>query len=100
MTATSSPCRRSSRRTSGIPSEAHWKVYLGVFLASIAGTVPLVLKTERSGGAGVLFVLAVALTGVSQSLLGFDHAHLWTVLAALVLFFAVFNYLEARLPRC
>jgi MFS family permease len=82
----------------GIPREDHWQVYLGVFLASLAGTVPLVLKTERSGGAGPLFVAAVALTGVSQALLGFDHVHLWVVLGALVLFFAVFNYLEARLP--
>jgi MFS family permease len=81
-----------------IPSEQHWKVYLGVFLASIVGTVPMVLKTERSGSAGLLFVVAVALTGVAQAMLGFDHAHLWVVMAALVLFFAVFNYLEARLP--
>lgn len=98
MTATFISVPQVLETNLGIPSEAHWKVYLGVFLASIAGTVPLVLKTERSGGPGVLFVLAVALTGVSQSLLGFDHAHVWVVLAALVLFFAVFNYLEARLP--
>lgn len=98
MTATFISVPQVLETNLGIPSEAHWKVYLGVFLASIAGTVPLVLKTERSGGAGVLFVLAVALTGVAQALLGLDHAHLWVVLAALVLFFAVFNYLEARLP--
>jgi len=98
MTATFISVPQVLETNLGIPSEAHWKVYLGVFLASIAGTVPLVLKTERSGGAGVLFVVAVALTGVSQALLGLDHAHLWVVLAALVLFFAVFNYLEARLP--
>ena len=81
-----------------IPRELHWQVYLGVFLASLAGTVPLVLKTERSAGAGWMFVAAVALTGVAQAALGFDHVHLWVVMAALVLFFAVFNYLEARLP--
>ena len=81
-----------------IPRESHWQVYLGVFLASLAGTVPLVLKTERSAGAGWMFVAAVALTGVAQAALGFDHVHLWVVMAALVLFFAVFNYLEARLP--
>lgn len=81
-----------------IPRELHWQVYLGVFLASIAGTLPLVLKTERSAGAGWMFVAAVALTGVAQAALGFDHVHLWVVMAALVLFFAVFNYLEARLP--
>ena len=81
-----------------IARELHWQVYLGVFLVSIAGTVPLVLKTERTAGAGWMFVAAVALTGVSQAVLGLDHVHLWVVMASLVLFFAVFNYLEARLP--
>lgn len=82
----------------GIASADHWMVYLGVFVASIAGTLPLVLRTERGGRAGMLFVLAVALTGVAQAALGLVHDHLWVVLAALTLFFAVFNFLEARLP--
>jgi len=98
MTATFIAVPQVLENSLGIPSEAHWKVYLGVFLASLAGTVPLVLKTERGGGAGLLFVLAVALTGLAHALLGLDHAHLWVVLAALVMFFAGFNYLEARLP--
>jgi MFS family permease len=84
----------------GLPSAEHWQVYLGVFVASIAGTVPLVLLTERSGPAtgGGLLVLSVALAGLSQAILGLDHGHLWVVLGALTLFFAAFNYLEARLP--
>ena len=98
MTATFLSVPQVLESNLGITSDHHWKVYLGVFLASILGTVPLVLKTERSGGAGLLFVFAVFLTGVAQAMLGFDHVHLWVVMAALVLFFAVFNYLEARLP--
>ena len=35
---------------------------------------------------------------LAQALLGFDHQHLWVVLAGMTLFFAGFNYLEARLP--
>ena len=35
---------------------------------------------------------------LAQALLGLDHTHLWRVLGALTLFFAVFNYLESRLP--
>ena len=98
MTATFISVPQVLETNLGIPSAAHWKVYLGVFLASLAGTLPLVLKTERSAGPGVLFVLAVVLTGLAQALLALDHVRLWVVLAALVLFFAVFNYLEARLP--
>jgi predicted MFS family arabinose efflux permease len=45
-----------------------------------------------------VFVAAILLVACAQALLGFDHLHLWRVVAALTLFFAVFNYLEARLP--
>lgn len=82
----------------GLPSTVHWLVYLGVFVVSIAGTVPLVLATERSGRGSSLLLAAVLLAAVSQAMLGAAHGHLWLVMAALTLFFAVFNYLEARLP--
>ena len=81
-----------------IPTAAHWKVYLGVFACSILGTVPLILRSERDRGADRLFVGAILLLVGSQLLLGLGHAHLWWVLGVLTLFFAVFNYLEARLP--
>lgn len=82
----------------GIASAGHWKVYLGVFVASLAGTIPLILATERSGRGRLLFVAAVLLAGGAQAWMGLDHARTWVVLAALALFFAAFNYLEARLP--
>ena len=82
----------------GIPIGGHWKVYLGVFLVSLAGTIPLVLATERTAHGRLVFVAAILLVACAQALLGLDHQHLWRLLAALTLFFAVFNYLEARLP--
>jgi predicted MFS family arabinose efflux permease len=82
----------------GIDSAGHWKVYLGVFVASLAGTIPLILATERTGRGPALFVLAILAVAAAQALLGFDHRHLLTVLGGLTLFFAGFNYLEARLP--
>jgi len=82
----------------GIASAGHWKVYLGVFVASLAGTIPLILATERTGRGPALFVLAIVAVAAAQALLGFDHRHLWVVLGGLTLFFAGFNYLEARLP--
>jgi MFS family permease len=98
MTATFISVPQALEQPLGIPSAEHWKVYLGVFVVSIAGTLPLVLRTERGGNGSSLFVLAIALLAVAQAILGLDHVHLWVVLAALTLFFAVFNYLEARLP--
>jgi len=82
----------------GIATAGHWKVYLGVFVASLAGTIPLILATERTGRGPLLFLVAILMVASAQALLGVDHGHLWAVLGALTLFFAGFNYLEARLP--
>jgi predicted MFS family arabinose efflux permease len=98
MTATFMSVPLVMRDELAIPSVAHSKVYLGVFLASIIGTLPLVMRTDRSAGAGALFVWSILALAFAEALLGADHAHKWAVLAALTLFFAVFNYLEARMP--
>ena len=99
MTATFLSVPQVLEQALGIARASHWAVYLGVFMASLVGTVPLVLRTERTStkGAG-LFIAAVALAGVAQALMGLDHTDFWVVMAALTLFFAVFNFLEARLP--
>ena len=81
-----------------LPMSAHWQVYLGVFVASLAGTVPLILVTERSRRRTRVFVTAVILIALSQALLGASHAGFGWVLGSLTLFFAALNYLEARLP--
>ena len=98
MTATFMSVPQALQGDLGIPSAEHWKVYLGVFVVSILGTVPLVMRTDRGADAGPLFVWSILCLALAQALLGADHVHLWRVLAFLTLFFAVFNYLEARLP--
>jgi predicted MFS family arabinose efflux permease len=82
----------------GIAQEHHWAVYLGVFVASLVGTVPLILGTERGHLDRSAFVFSVVLLAASQTLLALGQAHRWAVLTALAVFFAAFNYLEARLP--
>ncbi|MFO1408205.1 MAG: MFS transporter [Steroidobacteraceae bacterium] len=81
-----------------LPMATHWKVYLGVFVASLAGTVPLILVTERARRRTTVFVAAVLLTALSQAMLGLAHAGYAWVIGSLTLFFAALNYLEARLP--
>jgi predicted MFS family arabinose efflux permease len=98
MTATFMSVPQALQGNLGIPSAHHWMVYLGVFVCSIAGTIPLVLGTERSRHGPGIFVFAVLLLAGVQAVLGQDHGHLWWVLVALTVFFAAFNYLEARLP--
>jgi predicted MFS family arabinose efflux permease len=76
----------------------HWKTYLGVFAASLPPTIGLVLLTERTGRPGEVMRFGIAFLMISLGWLAFAHssrAGLWT---ALVVFFAAFNYLEARLP--
>ncbi len=82
----------------GLEVSRHWLVYLGVFAASVSLTVPLVLWSERSrmrgraalvGGAGLAAALAALAAG---------YAHFGALVAALVLYFGAFNFLEARLP--
>ena len=82
----------------GIQPARHWVVYLGVFAASVALTVPLVLWSERNrrGGraafvGGTLLAAALASLVVAQSRFG-------ALLATLALYFGAFNFLEARLP--
>ncbi len=98
MTATFISVPQALVHSLGVPAGEHWKVYLGVFVVSVIGTIPLVLATERSGRGQGLLVVSVLLLGTAEAMLGVDHGHLWAMLASLTLFFAVFNYLEARLP--
>jgi MFS family permease len=98
MTATFLSVPQALQTDLGIPSAQHWKVYLGVFVVSLAGTVPLILGTERSRRGDLVLPLAVSLLALAQASLGWHHGGLWWVLGAMTLFFAAFNYLEARLP--
>ena len=82
----------------GIEPARHWIFYLGVFLASVVLTVPLVLWSERQRAAGrAMFVGGMGLT-VALAALIWGQAHFDALLAALVLYFGAFNFLEARLP--
>jgi len=82
----------------GIEASRHWLVYLGVFAASIVLTVPLVVWSERNRSPGrAAFIGGLALAAALVAL-AIGHAHLDALLAALVLFFGAFNFLEARLP--
>jgi MFS family permease len=80
-----------------LPVTEHWKMYVGALLLSLAGTVPLIIRDERKGK-GSTIGIAVTLMLVGQLVLTFAGFANWTVFAALVLFFAGFNFLEAGLP--
>lgn len=80
-----------------LPITAHWKMYVAALLASLLGTVPLIIQDERQGK-GRTIGIAVVLLLVGELILTFGGFSTTTVFAALALFFAGFNFLEAGLP--
>ncbi len=80
-----------------LPLGGHWKIYVSALFLSLLGTVPLVLADERKGKALTL-AIAIFLLLVGQLLLAFFASTSFVVLAALAVFFAGFNFLEAGLP--
>jgi predicted MFS family arabinose efflux permease len=82
----------------GIAPGRHWVVYLGVFLASVALTVPLVLWSERRRGGARAMRVGGAGIALALGALVWAQAHFDALLVALVLYFGAFNFLEARLP--
>lgn len=86
------------RDLQGIAAPDHWRIYLGVFAASLVLTAPLVLWLERSRKSGLVMAAGVALLVVALAALAWGHAEFRLMAGALVLYFGAFNFLEARLP--
>jgi predicted MFS family arabinose efflux permease len=82
----------------GLDESRHWMVYLGVFAASIALTMPLVVWSERNRSPGRAALVGGAGLAVALAALVFAHGSFDALLGALVLYFGAFNFLEARLP--
>jgi MFS family permease len=81
-----------------VSQASHWKVYLGVMLASLLIMVPVMLLSERHHARKAAFVGAVGVIVVSELVLAFGAGRFAATIAGLVLFFAAFNLLEAALP--
>lgn len=81
----------------GLAAAGHSRIYIIALLASVIGTVPLILAVERSRKPMVVLMIAIALLGVGQLAL-LNSASAVGVMVALAVFFAGFNFLEARLP--
>ncbi len=81
----------------GLELGAHWQIYVSALLISLLGTVPLIIADDRQGKAATL-TFAVLLLLIGQTLLAGMNGGAMTVIAALAVFFAGFNFLEAGLP--
>jgi single-strand DNA-binding protein len=81
----------------GLPASEHWYVYLGALFAGMALMLPAIIgpaaRHERP-----VFLAAVAVLGVGIAILALRLDSLAGIVAGLVIFFAGFNVLEAKLP--
>ncbi|MBA4142326.1 MAG: MFS transporter [Nitrosospira sp.] len=87
-----------SLRTAGLAADHHWQIYLPVLFFSIALIIPAIIYGEKKAKLKQVFSLSVAVLLVSQGLLAYTSDSLWGTAAALLVFFAAFNLLEATLP--
>ena len=85
-------------RDAGLPADQHWQVYLGVLTASFLVVFPLFAQADRGDRAKPVFLTAIALLLAGQLLLAAQFASLAGLVFALLVFFAAFNLLEAKLP--
>jgi len=79
-------------------SHSQWIVYLPVLLVSVAVMIPAIVIAEKYRRLKAVFVGAVAVLAASQFILIAGKDNVYVVLAALTLFFAGFNVMEATLP--
>ncbi len=86
------------RKTLGVSSRDQWLVYLPVLLLSVAIMLPAIIVAERYRRMKSVLVGAVAALAVSQFTLAAGGEDAYVLLAALVVFFAGFNVMEASLP--
>jgi MFS family permease len=82
----------------GLPLAEHWKLYLGVVVASFAIMLWPLMWGERRGHMRVVFLSAVALLAVVAVSFTAQPVGLVPMAGLLLAFFTGFNILEASLP--
>lgn len=87
-----------SLRQAGLAADQHWQIYFPVLVVSMLLIVPAIIYAEKKAKLKPVFTVAVALLLVSQVLLALVLDSVWGTAAALLVFFAAFNLLEASLP--
>lgn len=99
MTALFTTAPLAVAATLQLPASAHWKLYLPVLLISLVPVFPLIRWAGNHAARGAwLFHAAIASLAAALALAAFGHMQPALLVAALLLFFVGFNYLEGALP--
>lgn len=78
--------------------DEHWKLYLPVFLISVALMVPFIIQAEKKRRMKQVFIGAIAALMLAELALLGSGSSVLQVGIVLVVFFTAFNLLEASLP--
>ena len=81
----------------GLPAASHWWVYLTAVGAGFVLMLPAIVGRAASRERSV-FLAAIAIAALGIAVLAAAMSSLTGILVALVIFFAAFNVLEAKLP--
>ncbi|PIE00379.1 MAG: MFS transporter [Thiothrix nivea] len=81
-----------------MPSVVHWKIYLPVFLGSFLLAVPMIIFAEKKHRIKGLLLLAIGLLIIAELLMALNYQHSVLLIAAFLIFFIGFNFLEAVQP--
>lgn len=81
-----------------LQSNQQMLLYLSVLILAFLLMLPLLITAEKKRKMKPIFIFAISALVVIQILLSFYYNNLWALFALLLLFFAVFSFLEAVLP--
>ncbi len=82
----------------GLPAGSHWGMYLGAVGAGFLIMLPFVAIRILARHERAIFLGAVGVLAAGLCVLAAAADRLWPLAAGLVIFFAAFNVLEAKLP--
>jgi single-strand DNA-binding protein len=82
----------------GLPAREHWWVYLATVGAGFVLMLPAIVG-RAAAHERQIFLASIALAGLGIVVLAAGLSTLAGIVVALVIFFAAFNVLEAKLPR-
>lgn len=74
---------------------AQWHFYLPVLFCSFIAMVPLIILAEKKRLVKPIFLIAIAITSISQLYLSQTYNHWHSICISMVTYFIAFNFLEA-----
>ncbi|MGB0846735.1 MAG: MFS transporter [Thiolinea sp.] len=82
----------------GLATVDHWKIYLPVFLLSFVLAVPMIILAEKHRQVKRMLLIAIIMLIAAELLLAFAFSSTIPLIAAFLIFFIGFNFLEAVQP--